>query len=278
MGGDSPAMGTQESTQQQLAALTQGLPGLMSVINSQLSPTAQALQNANNLTEPQAAALQQQLLAQYGPGAVATGGALNNQAADINAQGNLARQGGVGQQLLDLLNQQQRSLDPEYYAARSAAGSQVNNLLGSIDLSGLSGSERAEVERSNNQQDSSRGLLNTPSQTASVNNAMNFGSALQAKRNALSQALGTATGFLSNSQGPINAQNAVQGQPNQGNVGLSQFGNNSGTGAAANSSVNGMANSLLGAINSTSNNAANINANRRSSLDMVNSTLSSLPT
>lgn len=278
MSEDPPAQGTQESTATQLQALTTGLPGLMSVINSQLSPTAQAAQNASNLTDPQAAALQAKILAKYGPSATATGSALANQAGLANTATNAAIQAGPGQQLLDTLQGQQQKLDPEYYATRAAAGSQVNNLLGSIDLSGLSGSERSEVERSNNQQDASRGLLNTPSQTATVNNAMNFGSALQAKRNALSQALGTATSFLSGAQGPINAQSAVAGQPNQGNIGLSQFGSSANSGQTAASNVSGTSNSLLGAINSTDTNNANINANRRSSLDMVNSTLSSLPT
>lgn len=250
----------------------------MSAINTQIGPNAQATQNASNITDPQAAALQQKLLATYGPAAVATGGQLAGQAGAANTASNAAIQAGPGQQLLDTLSKQQQALDPQYYAARAEAGNQVGNLLGSIDLSGLSGSERSEVERSNNQQDASRGLLNTPNQTATVNNAMNYGTALQAKRNALSQALGTATSFLGASQGPINAQTAVSGQPQLGNVGLSQFGSTSGTGSAANSSVSGSANNLLGAINSTSNTSANIAANQRNSLDMVNSTLSSLPT
>lgn len=279
MGGDSPTAPVGQSTAQQLQAYIQYLPGLMSATAGAALPTGQTLQDANKVLSPQQNQLQTDMFKQYGPQLSAIGDTINANTAKSNLASNTDLMG--SQNATDLLartNAAQRQLDPEYYAARSAAGSQLGNLLGSIDLSGLSGSERAEVERSNNQQDNSRGILNTPSQTATTQNAMQFGNALNVKRQALGSALGTATNFLNSSQGPVNALQTVTGASSgQPNAGTGQFQNPNAASTPGASSTQNMGSGLLSGINATQNNIAGINSNLRDSLDRTTGVLGSLP-
>lgn len=282
MGGDNAPTSAPESMASQLASLTSGLPGLMTAINSQLTPTAQATQNATNATAPQQAALQAQLLGQYGPQLTD----LYNKLGTQSALGAASTEAQVAsspdeQKLLSTLDAQQRQLSPEYYTARAQTGTQLGNLLGSINLQGLTGSEQSQVERSNAASDAARGTAYSPSQTAVVGNAMNYGTALQQKQQNLGGIIGQATNFMSNAAGPINAQSVFQGvgQPasNTTNSVTNSLAPNSSASSTASGSANSQASGLLGAINSTANNTANINANRRDSLDRVDQTLGSLP-
>lgn len=273
-GGDPPPTSVGESTSQQLQAYIQNLPALANATGAAMTPLAQAQQNATNATAPQQAALQTQLFGQYGPQLAAIGDTINANSASSNAASNVNLLNGSGGQAAMAADKLQRQLDPEYYATRALAGQKQQDLLNSIDLNGLSGSERAEVERSNNQSDASRGLLNAPSQTATVNNAMSFGNALNVKRNSLEQALSSATSFLPSSQGPVNGFQTATGKPsNSGTTSPTTFGNPNGGADTATS----LGTSLLGGINSTATNNANISANRRDTLDRVNGTFSSLP-
>lgn len=273
-GGDPPPTPVGESTSQQLQAYVQNLPALANATAASMTPLALAQQKATNATAPQQAALQTQLFGQYGPQLSAIGDTINANSANANAASNVQLLQGAGGQAAEEADKLQRQLDPEYYATRALAGQKTNDLLNSINLNGLSGSERAEVERSNNQSDASRGLLNAPSQIATVNNAMQFGSALNNKRNSLEQALGTATSFLPSSQGPVSGFQTATGKPaNSGTTSPTTFGQSNGGADTATS----LGTSLLGGINSTANNAANISANRRDTLDRVNGSFSSLP-
>ena len=277
-GGDPAPLTTQESTAQQLAALTSGLPGLMNAIGSTTLPYQQQIQNAQNVIAPQQAALNNQLYAQYVPQLNAINNSLNNTNALAAAQTGLNILQGPGQAEALQAQAIQQKLDPEYYATRANTGQKVNELLNSFNLNGLSGSERAEVERSNAQQDSSRGIVNAPSQTATVSNAMSFGSALQNKRNALSQAIANATSYLPSSQGQVSALgvaggNQAQGQSNTNTAGNQFSGVSTSQVGQLGGANNQQASSLMGNINNTALNSANINANRRDTLDRVNSTM-----
>lgn len=276
-GGDPAAPTVGESTAQQLQALTANLPGLMQSVGGNILPYEQQLQTAQNTIAPQQAQLNADLFAKYGSQLNDIGNQLASSTALSQAKSTADVLNGPGQAALSAADAAQRKLDPEYYATRSLESGKIGDLLNSIDLNGLSGSERAEVERSNAQQDASRGIANSPSQTATVNNAMNFGSALQNKRNALSQAISTATGFLPNAQGPINAVATTTGKSSN-NAGVSQF---SGVGTSQTGQLGGATNSLasglLGNVNNTATSSADINANRRDSLDRVTGVLGSLP-
>ena len=263
------AAGTGESMNSQLQAITQNMPALTAASSSSILPLAQAQQAAQNVTAPQQAALNTSLYQQYAPQLAATG----NQITAQNAAANANLVAGAGGQAALNAETLQKQLDPEYYATRAAAGSQIQNLLGQFNLNGgLSGSETAAVERSNAQQDASRGINNTPSQTATVSNAMNFGSALAGKQQRLEQALGTATSFLPSSQGAINGFQTATGAPtNSGSITPTTFGQ--GTASQASGDANTLATSILGAANSTANNSQNINANRNSALtNIINDT------
>lgn len=280
LNGDPAPQSTGESTDTQLQAYIKNLPSLLNVTANQTLPVGQTTQAAAEVLSPEQQALQDKLFAQYGPELYKLGDQLNAQESGAGINTALTNLQGGGGKLIDAATAADKQANPEYYAARAQAGSQLSNLLGSIDLSGLSGSERSEVERSNAQQDAQRGIANTPSQTATVQNAMQFGTALQAKRNALSQAISTATSFLPSAKSGVDAFSVGTGAATTpaSNPGASQFlgvGNAANSAAGANSATG---NNLLGTINSTSNTAAGINANRRNSLDQVNSTLSSLPT
>ena len=251
MSGGSPQPVTNQ-TAAMLQAYTANLPQLLQSTANQSGPIAQALQNTSNTIEPQNAALQSQLYGTYAPQLANTGNLINQ----ITSQGgiNTANQNvtGAGGTLATNVQNLDKTLNPLYYQTQANAGAQANNLLNSIDLSGLSGSERAEVQRSNAQQDAQRGILNSPSQTATVQNAMQFGTALQAKRNALSSAISTATSFLPSAKSGIDTTGLATGTAtNTANPGTSQFAGAGPSGAAqAQTQNNNLASGLLGATSS----------------------------
>lgn len=275
MGSDPSAQPIGDSTAQQLQALTANLPQLMTAINGQILPSAQANQAAQTAIAPQQAALMTQLFGQYGPQLNQIGNTINAQNALASASSDNAVLNGPGKDLLASAKAADMTQDPEYYATRALTSSRLGDLLNSININGLSGSERAEVERANAQSGQARGIANTPSQTATVENAMNFGSALQQKRNALGQAIGAATSFLPASRSGTDVFQVATGKPSTGNQGAGQF---QGLPQNLGGDVTNLASSLFSGINANSINAQNINANRRDTLDKVNGTLSSLPT
>lgn len=278
--GDPPAASTGESTAAQLQAYIQYLPQLLNTTANSTLPVGQATQAASAVLSPEQQALQDQLFAEFYPQLQGLGDQLNaseSGAGITQASNNLS---GAGGNLISQAIAADEQANPEYYAARSQAGSKLSDLLNSVNLNGLTGSETAQVQRSNAQQDAQRGILASPSQTATVSNAMNFGTALQTKQANLASAISSASSFLPNSQSGVNAFAIGSGSATtpQSNPGTSQFlgtGSNA-TNTAASNTATGT--SLLGDINSTATNAANIDANRRNSLDQVNATLSSLPT
>lgn len=276
--GDPSAANVGDSTADQLAAYTNALPGLLNVTANQTLPVGQTTQNAANVLSPQAQALQTQMATQDLPGLTQLGNQLNsiqNQGGITNASQALSGSGGQLAQQEAALQQQ---LDPQYYATRNAQGGAIGNLLtqlGGANSVGLNGSDVANINRGLAQQDAQKGLLNAPSQTAAVSNALQFGnqgSALQAqKTNTLSQALNAATAFLPSSQGQVNAGSVGTGaSTNQStSAGQSNFlGSNNGQTGPAQSTDSSLGNSLLGGINNTATNNANINANKRSGLDV----------
>lgn len=286
-GSDPTPTSTGDSTAQQLQAYIANLPQLLQTTANSTLPVGQTNQNAANSLSPQAQQLQTQMANQDLPGLTQLGNQLNqiqNQGGIANANSAVTGQGG---QLA--LNEQalQQQLDPQYYATRNAQGNAIGNLLtqlGGGNGVGMNGSDMANINRGLAQQDAQKGLLNAPSQTAALSNAVQFGNqgaALQAtKTNTLSQALNAATAFLPSSQGQVSATNNGTGNAsNQStSAGQSNFlGSNNGQTGPAQSSNSSLGTSLLGGINNTATNNANITANRRNSLDMTTQVLGSLP-
>jgi len=134
--------------------------------------------------------------------------------------------------------------NPEYYKTLGTATTGLNNLVNSINLNGLSGSERAEVERSLGQSQTATGNLGLDNATNAVSNAMTFGSALQQKRDALASALNTATNLMGQSRNGFNPSSVMA---NSGTAGTGNIGTNNFTGVATpGNQAYGMGTSQLG--------------------------------
>lgn len=96
-------------------------------------------------------------------------------------------------------------VNPEYAAIKNAGATQTANLLNSINLNGLSGGEQAAVERSLNQSNYATGNLGLDNATNAVQNAMQYGDRMAAKRGELSNYINTAGNFMgTKDQRPVN--------------------------------------------------------------------------
>lgn len=263
---DPPAPTAQESTEAQLRGLSTGLPYFLNTVKQQAPGFEQSMFDISKLMAPQQTAANLDLYRQYGP-------QLNQVGADITKQNALSQAGadaavlaGPGQDLIRQALSAQRQLDPEFFGTRENTGRQVNNLLNSIDVGGLSGSERSEIERNLNAQNVGRGTYNTPSRIETLKNANTFGSALETKRKSLEDALASATAFLPSSRSGVDAFQAATGRPSQPNPGAQQFQpfqNNAGQ------STLGAATNIFNQAGENQRTAANINANRVGSFDRI---------
>lgn len=272
-----PSVGAQ--TGQELQAYTQYLPGLLQATANQAAPIGQSLQNETAQIAPQQQALNSQLFGQYAPQLYNLGNQLNQQQTQAGVNTALSEIQGQGGQLANATQALQQQLNPAYYSTLNAEQPQIANLLNSINLTGngLTGSEQRQVQQSNAQQDAARGIANTPSQTSTVANAMNYGTALQQKGAALSNALNTATSFLNPSQGPVSAFNIGTGAASQqsSNPGANQFVGigNANQGAQM---AGSMGNSLFSNIGQTNQANQQIYANQRTPFDYVNQSMSAM--
>ena len=102
--------------------------------------------------------------------------------------------------------------DQPFMRTREAGARGINDLLGSINMSGLSGGERAEIERMNARRNMQRGSAGGGGNLTAIENAMQFGSAMDRKRAALGNALQTATGFMSGSRSGFDPIQATLGR------------------------------------------------------------------
>ena len=244
--GDERAPSAQESTQRILQSLTQYLPGLTQAYDQTLLPTARAELGAAQATSPQLAQLQNEI---------------GRQNALYSAGTDLGVLQGPGRALVNQGLALQQSVDPEYYQTRALAGQKIGDLLNSINLNGLSGSERAEVERSVNRSNQNNGSADVGSNIKTVENAAQFGSALQNKRNALGQAIQQATQFLPTSKSGVDVFQQATGRPSTSAGPQSTQGSQAGM---------GLTQGLLGAASQAQNTGTNVNANRRTVFDAVN--------
>lgn len=174
MGTPPAVQGAGESLDSQLAAIQSNLPGLVSSINQQ-NPIAQnaALTQANDVTSA----------------------------------------GGLGSTLMSNENTLNRAANPDYYNSLDATASKYDDLLNSYSLTGLTPGESAAAERGANITNTNNGNMNVGSPLTTVQNAMSFGSAFDAKRAALNSVLNTGNSFL-NTAAPTNTAAAtVFGSP-----------------------------------------------------------------
>lgn len=119
--------------------------------------------------------------------------AAQQQASEAKSAADLL--GGVGGKYLTALQETKNRLNPTY-GALSAAGKSMQDLIGSYDLKGLSGGERAAAERGVNYSNVASGNLGIPSAINTVGNALQFTDRFNQKRQALGNLLGGASSLF----------------------------------------------------------------------------------
>lgn len=274
MGGDQAPQPVGESTAAMLQAYIQNMPGLVKATGEQITPYGQYQLASQRELAPQYAQLQSDLYNTYGTELNRIGADILQQNALAQAQSDLAVSQGPGKELAQQQLELARITDPEFYAAREKAGTQVGNLLDSINLSGLSGSERAEMERALAREQSSRGLAQAPSNIATLEAANQFGSALQQKRSALGDALNVASQFMTGARSGVDSFQVATGRQSMPNPGNAQF---QGVNQNAGQDVMSMGQGFMSEIGQNQRTAMDINSQRRDSLDRVTGVLGSLP-
>lgn len=177
-------------------ALNDYLPSVYQTGIASNLPVEAGLLAASQMVTPQYAQLQSDTYKQFAPGVSATVSQVEADRQRAQAAADLSVLQGTGLQTQQALTAAQRVADPEYYNTRALEAAKYAELLGGMDPNRLSGSEMAAIERGNAFSGLNRGTLGTTSPTETAMNAMQFGSGLQTKRDALTKALDSATQFL----------------------------------------------------------------------------------
>lgn len=273
MGGSAPSI--QKNFAQQFGAYLKYLPQLLQTTAAQQPGVEQSNLEAAQKVSPGYAQLGLGQLNQYGVPYTEAGNAISRANATGGAETNTALLEGAGGDSARAADKLNRELNPDYYSTRTLTGNSLKDLVNSINLNGLSGGERAEVERSLNQSNTATGNLGLDNATNAVGNAMQFGNALNAKRTMLGNALTQATNFMTNSQNTSFNPTTLALAPTAttgANPGLTAFSPVKPTGDQA----IGFGSSVLGGINATGN--ASLNAQAQSNYNnSAAGVLNSLP-
>jgi len=223
----------------------------------QLSQVTSGAQSAADLAAARSAAATQPIYNQatldaysrFAPQLSAIGSSIGRSSAMAGAQTNADILNGPGAALSKSATALEQQANPEFYSTRSLTSGKIADLMNSINLSGLSGSERAEVERSLGTSQTATGNLGLDNATNAVSNAMTFGSALQTKRDALASAINTATNFLPQSKASFDPVSlALTGNPNTTASASSATGQFNSTPSSSNQAW-GMGNNVFGGLN-----------------------------
>ncbi len=222
-----------------MQAFTTAYPGLIKSTAEGIGPLQQAQLAADEATNPRASQLATDVYAQQAP-------QLNKIGNDITAQNAAANNElikGTGKDLVESFTNLDKEANPEYYASRAGSAKSYQDLLDSINLNGLSGGERAEVERSTNRDNINSGNATSGSPITTVKNAMNFGGAVAAKGNRLAQALDVGSRLMPDFKSGADVFKIATGQTSGANSGDARFqpSTTGGGGAAA----TGVGNNLL---------------------------------
>lgn len=206
----APPASSQETTDQILSAYATRIPEVLRATASQSVPLAQADLAAAQAVQPGYAGLQ-------------------SQANELAAQQAIKQLTGSGAEVATAAKALQDKLDP----TQALTATKTADLLNSINLNGLSGGERAEVERSLARSATATGNLGLDNATNAVTNAMSFGDRLSQKRAELNSFINTANSGNAQRSGTFNPiiTAMTQGQvatPSSGNAfqfGQSALGN-----------------------------------------------------
>ena len=276
--GGSPAPGTQESMAEVMKAYRENI---IPMIQQQVAAARQYEPEMQKLREeisPKEQALNKRLYEEFGPEFARIGSQIARQNAQAQAETDLGIVSGTGRELVREAMRTQKEADPEAYRARELALANLEKLQGSLTdpNAGLSGAERAEIDRSMARENFARGTGATPTATSTVSNAMAFGQAGEARKAQRQSAIANAAQLAAGSVQPLSSRidtfQLTTGRPsvNQGEArtgGAREVGQES----------NAMGMNLFGNASQMRQQENQINAQRKSALDQFSQVMGSLP-
>lgn len=270
------------NTQESMASVMQAYrENLIPMIQNQIQAAQAyepAMQNLREEISPREQALNAQLYGQYGPQFAKIGSDIARQNAEAQAATDLGIVSGTGRDLVREAMRTQKEADPEAYRARELALANLERLQGSLTdpNAGLSGAERAEIDRSLARENFARGVGATPTATSTVSNALAFGQAGEARKaqrqSALANAAQLAAGAVQPLSSRIDTFQLTTGRPsvNQGEArtgGAREVGQES----------NAMGMNLFGNASQMRQQENQLNAQRKTGLDQFTQVMGSLP-
>ncbi len=276
--GGAPAPTTQESMESVMKAYRENI---IPMIQQQVAAARQYEPEMQKLREeisPREQALNAQLYRQFGPEFARIGSDIARQNAQAQAETDLGIVSGTGRELVREAMRTQKEADPEAYRARELALQNLEQLQGSLTdpNAGLSGAERAEIDRSLARENYARGTGATPTATSTVSNAMAFGGAGEARKaqrqSAIANAAQLAAGAVQPLSSRIDTFQLTTGRPsvNQGEArtgGAREVGQES----------NAMGMNLFGNASQMRQQENQLNAQRKTGLDQFTQVMGSLP-
>ena len=276
--GGSPAPGTQESMAEVMKAYRENI---IPMIQQQVAAARQYEPEMQKLREeisPKEQALNKRLYEEFGPEFARIGSQIARQNAQAQAETDLGIVSGTGRELVREAMKTQREADPEAYRARELALANLEQLQGSLTdpNAGLSGAERAEIDRSMARENFARGTGATPTATSTVSNAMAFGQAGEARKAQRQSAIANAAQLAAGSVQPLSSRidtfQLTTGRPsvNQGEA-------RTGAAREVGQESNAMGMNLFGNASQMRQQENQINAQRKSALDQFSQVMGSLP-
>jgi hypothetical protein len=276
--GGSPAPGTQESMAEVMKAYRENI---IPMIQQQVAAARQYEPEMQKLREeisPKEQALNKRLYEEFGPEFARIGSQIARQNAQAQAETDLGIVSGTGRELVREAMRTQKEADPEAYRARELALANLEQLQGSLTdpNAGLSGAERAEIDRSMARENFARGTGATPTATSTVSNALAFGQAGEARKAQRQSAIANAAQLAAGSVQPLSSRidtfQLTTGRPsiNQGEA-------RTGAAREVGQESNAMGMNLFGNASQMRQQENQINAQRKSALDQFSQVMGSLP-
>ena len=273
--GQSP-QNQQETTDSMMSGYVKNIDDFIAATTRNILPSEQATLDAKRVINPQQQQLDYDIASKYLPMFTQLGLEQQGQENMGRAANDTALLNGPGKALVQANLDAQKIADPEFFANRERTGDKLGLLLDTLDdpNGGLSGSERAEIERSLARDNQAKGL-ETPTNMSAVSNAMNFGSAgaarKQSKQDAINKAMASAAQTLPQLRSGVDVLQLTTSRPSQVNQGLGRFGENQQVGQTA----LGLGSQLMNQVGQNARQTADINSKKRTAFDSVMQTMNS---
>src|SRR5574343_1702324 len=258
IGGDAPPVQTVGGM---LQDFTKYLPDYSSVVAKQMLPLELAQARASAEVSPIYTQNQLDIYNKYGPELNRVGQdiARSNALAQAQTEADVMR--GPGTSLVQQGRQLSELVDPEYYKGRAAIG----GLFDALNR-GYTGSDIAEIRRSQAQDSMQRGTSQNPGNLNALENALSFGSQLANKRQNLANTIGTASAALTPLKSGVDPFAQATGRSAMPNAGEQKF---VGSRSDAGSGAMNLGTNLFGSQTQTNNAAMQAQAQNASSLNQM---------